>query len=99
MRKIDAALDHRITRYSDWRQISAERKAGREPGFRCALAHPQPGNWLHLPEFQSDRRSYRLRERRAASDLSPAYAFRRPQETGNGIIGARRNGASRPPLS
>ena len=47
-------------------------QAGREPGFRRARAHPQPGDRLHLPEFQPDRRSHGVRERRAAADLSQA---------------------------
>ena len=34
------------------------------------VADSQPGNWVHFPEFQSNRRPDGLRKRRVASDLS-----------------------------
>ena len=53
-------------------QLLAERQVGGEPRLRRALAHPQPGNRIHLSEFQSDRRSHGLRKRRTAAHLSAA---------------------------
>ena len=38
-------------------QLLPERKDSRESRFRGALAHTQPGDRLHLPEFQPDWRS------------------------------------------
>jgi len=42
--------------------LFAEWQERRQSQLRRAVAHPQPGDWLHLPKFQSDRRSHRLRK-------------------------------------
>ena len=75
------------------------RQTGREPRFRGALAHSQPGDRVHLPEFQPDRRSHRLRERRAAADLPAEDAGGRTQEARDGSAGAGRHGAPHAALS
>jgi ABC-type lipoprotein export system ATPase subunit len=40
-------------------KLPAQRQAGREPELRRPLAHPQPGDRIHLSELQSDRRPHR----------------------------------------
>src|SRR5580693_2469947 len=94
LRQVDAALDYWSARYSHQRPLSLEFSAGRESGFCAAFPHSQPGNWIHLPEFQSDWRSYGVRKCRTPADLPPENARRRAQDASDGISRASGNGAS-----
>ncbi len=46
-----------LARFAQLRHLHPESKAGPEPEAIGAGAHPQSRDWLHLPGFQSDRRS------------------------------------------
>ena len=71
LRQVDAALDPRAARHADRRPVLAQRQPPSRISTRLAARpHPQPGDRLHLPGVQSDRRSDGVRERRAAADLS-----------------------------
>ena len=59
-----------------------------------ARARPQPRDRLHLPELQPDRRSLRVRERRAAAHL-PRHAAGRAAAARRRGARARRHGAPR----
>ena len=71
-----------------------EWQAGRRPAAVRARPRPQPRDRLHLPELQPDRRSHRVRERRAAAHL-PRHEVGRAQGARHGGAREGRHGASR----
>src|SRR5271155_211956 len=99
MREVDAAVDHRAAGHSDERTVHAERERGCESEFRRPFADPEPGDWIHLSELQSDRRSYGCRECRTAVDVQGGNACCGAEEAGAGVAGAREYGAPDAALS
>ena len=94
LRQVDAAVDSRPARFAERGSVPAERPAGRRAAGVRARARPQPRDRVHLPELQPDRRSDRVRERRAAADLS-RHEVRRAQAARRSGARARRHGAPR----